>query len=462
MDKGARREFVSNLVFVRLAAFVILLLGLFQPLVANATNNEAVAAFIKSTFASKVKEASSEALARNHEIVKAFYATRNFKPIWTRDSGPKGKGKALLQELKRSPVHGLSPGFYQVDKIENLMIASKPEDIARLDLLLSGAFIDYAHDLRNGRIGNFEKSSTNKVTPVRISADELISGAADSGNLRGFASAFLNADERYVRLLAKYVEYDRIKKSGQWPKLEPSGKSIGKGQKDKRMKAIRTLLLLSGDLAFSAADGGDRHDKDTQEAVRSFQSYNGLQVDGAIGAQTLAALATPPQARMDQILINLERRRWQNKELGETHIYANLADRSARMVVDGKKAGFLKILPTKELKKTPTFYGRVTQILLDKQGEQDAVLMISGDENQISIEMPVSFLGGNSAKDYFGTIAEGIGNSGDAKQLTVNNPVEIFVTYVTAWANKDGKVNFRPDIFARDQKLKELLLSPEY
>jgi len=32
------------------------------------------------------------------------------------------------------------------------------------------------------------------------------------------------------------------------------------------------------------------------------------------------------------------------------------------------------------------------------------------------------------------------------------------VTYLTAWVNKDGTVNFRPDIYSRDEQLVTALL----
>ena len=36
-------------------------------------------------------------------------------------------------------------------------------------------------------------------------------------------------------------------------------------------------------------------------------------------------------------------------------------------------------------------------------------------------------------------------------------PLPLFVTFVTAWANRDGSVHFRRDTHGRDAKIAELL-----
>ena len=41
--------------------------------------------------------------------------------------------------------------------------------------------------------------------------------------------------------------------------------------------------------------------------------------------------------------------------------------------------------------------------------------------------------------------------------LELTAPLNLFVTYLTVWANKDGTVHFRPDIFNRDEAISEAL-----
>lgn len=41
-------------------------------------------------------------------------------------------------------------------------------------------------------------------------------------------------------------------------------------------------------------------------------------------------------------------------------------------------------------------------------------------------------------------------NAGQALDITLSRPVPVYFTYITAWAEADGRVEFRPDIYGRD------------
>jgi murein L,D-transpeptidase YcbB/YkuD len=48
--------------------------------------------------------------------------------------------------------------------------------------------------------------------------------------------------------------------------------------------------------------------------------------------------------------------------------------------------------------------------------------------------------------------------SGETTKVTLENPVQVHITYITAWVNKDGTVHFRNDIYGRDELLAGALL----
>jgi murein L,D-transpeptidase YcbB/YkuD len=50
---------------------------------------------------------------------------------------------------------------------------------------------------------------------------------------------------------------------------------------------------------------------------------------------------------------------------------------------------------------------------------------------------------------------EGILAAGNAVDITLTHPIPVYFTYITAWVERDGHVEFRPDIYGRDG-LKEL------
>jgi murein L,D-transpeptidase YcbB/YkuD len=60
----------------------------------------------------------------------------------------------------------------------------------------------------------------------------------------------------------------------------------------------------------SPTPAGNRYDGELVKAVSAFQDRHGLKPDGVLGRETLAALATPLDARVRQIELSLERMRW--------------------------------------------------------------------------------------------------------------------------------------------------------
>src|SRR3546814_8151378 len=84
---------------------------------------------------------------------------------------------------------------------------------------------------------------------------------------------------------------------------------------DPRVGQLRNRLRLLGDLKPQdglAERGGDAnfYDESLVPAVKWMQYRHGLAQDGAVGRRTLAALNVPIEQRIEQMILNLERRRW--------------------------------------------------------------------------------------------------------------------------------------------------------
>jgi murein L,D-transpeptidase YcbB/YkuD len=451
----------------RFLVILALSLGFATPLHA-AEDNAVVAEALRSLFQSGKADTGSQAANAALPSVREIYEIRDFKPIWVRDNGPKTKAKALLGELKVSRVHGLSPEFYHVTEIEALMGSTDSAELARLDMLLSGAVVEFGHDLANGRIGPDRAPLQNAVEPVAMTPAEYIAGAEAAENLRDFAGAVLTDDYRYVRLIAKLSEFTRIAASGQWPSIDANGQEIAPESRDPRMKDIRALLTLSGDLPIQQKDSGDVHDETSIQAVRDFQTRHGLEPSGTIDQATLAEMSVPIADRIRQIKINLERRRWQNRDLGEDSIYINLADSNVKIVHGGRSERFVTITNVGELGALPTFFGAVTGVEMRPGDTPEITLTVQspfveriggqGSERTIAItdaESVASDLLATRASP--GTTLDELLASDSPATIEFGEPLPLFVTFVTAWANRDGSVHFRRDTHGRDAEIAKLL-----
>jgi murein L,D-transpeptidase YcbB/YkuD len=50
-------------------------------------------------------------------------------------------------------------------------------------------------------------------------------------------------------------------------------------------------------------------------------------------------------------------------------------------------------------------------------------------------------------------------NSGKEQYVTLKEPVPVFIAYFTAWVDREGKLNFRDDVYGRDQRLADMLVA---
>ena len=416
--------------------FLVLVLLTACPAASFAAGNEAVAAEIVKLFDSRAAETGSQSADKAIGEVRAYYATRAFKPVWVRDDGPKSKAKALFAELRSSAVHGLSPQSYHVDQIAALMNSQDPGDLAQLDMLLSGAVVEFGRDLRNGRIGPGKASAENAVTPVELDIAAYIEGAADAGNFRQYASGFINADTRYVRLIAKLSEFQRMGAAHMWPQIAPSPAPVEKDAGDARIPLIRKMLVLTGDLPANLIGAGDVLDDEFAAALVKFQARHALAATGVLDADTLGEMAIPAEQRSRQIQLNLERRRWQNRPLQADHLYINMAEPVARLVRGDSDSTFLGIENLNELRDVPTFFGSVETA----RAEAGKTVVEIRPDPQTTTGMPDKPV--RIVLDAEATLKPGL---------------QVFVTYITTWVSSDGQLHFGRDAFARDAALATLM-----
>ena len=51
-------------------------------------------------------------------------------------------------------------------------------------------------------------------------------------------------------------------------------------------------------------------------------------------------------------------------------------------------------------------------------------------------------------------------HGGVERTVPLPNPIPVHILYWTAWANEDGAIHFRRDIYGRDERLSAALFAP--
>lgn len=422
------------------ALFILAFLQIGPSLARAAESLEPVELEIRRLIDQPAAATGSERADGQLAAVRAFYETRNFKPIWSRDSGPKGKAKALVGEIRTAAVHGLKPEFYNIDRISVLMGSNTARERAELELLLSGALVDFSNDLANGRVNVDAIRAGKAVKPVALEAARLIEGAADAGNLRDFAGKLLTNDKRYMRLVAKMAEFSRLAARKSLPTIAPDGAALKAGDNDPRLADIRSILAIYGDLPIDEMNGSVQFDEALRLAVERFQRRNGLAVTGKIDGEELRILSLSASDIVTRIAINLERRRWQNRPLGKRYFFINLANRELKVVDDTVTVGVFAITGPEGIEKMPVHYAKARPAG-EATGQKGVTLFsLSGDAARSTHEGEAVL----QVVDTEGKLRDFLAEESSA------DGIDTFVTYLTAWADGKGRLSLRNDVAGRD------------
>jgi len=222
---------------------------------------------------------------------------------------------------------------------------------------MSDVFADFGRDLSQGQVVPSGLNDTH-VQPNGPGPLNLIDGAEAADDIGPYLDHLAPRSPEYARLKTKLATYRAIAALGGWPGIA-AGPTLKPGMTDGRVPALRRLLSITGDFPGNPEAGGAQYDPALVAAVQAFQARHGLSDDGVIGPATHAALDVPVEARIRQMEINLERRRWMPQDLGDRYIFVNVADAYLKVVDDigdrEKTVHGARLVVGKPFTRTPIF-----------------------------------------------------------------------------------------------------------
>jgi murein L,D-transpeptidase YcbB/YkuD len=306
-----------------LVALSLLVLGLFaspQPAAAQVT------AF---------KQAVAEAAARDKDIA-AFYQANGYKGIWTGRAGrDRSRRQALVKVLSQASVHGLPAARYDVKGLQEKMKSARgPRERGALEVEISRVFLQYSRDLQTGiLIPSRVDSAIVRQVPYRDRTSYLVNFSKSSP--AAFFKALAPKTMEYNALMKEKLRLERLVAKGGWGPEIPA-KTLKPGQSGPSVVAMRNRLMAMGFLNRSASQA---YDDTLKSAVQQFQLAHGLSTDGVAGAGTISEINKSVEARMQSIIVAMERERWFNQERGARHVLVNIPDFTAK-IMDNNKVTF--------------------------------------------------------------------------------------------------------------------------
>lgn len=295
----------------------------------------------------------SEVIAQGADAqIAAFYEDRNFAPLFLADEAE--AARAVIDALDQQSQHALPEWDDRLQSLGRHVASALDGDLtAEGELAFANAFVALGKARLSGVVVPTNLSADMYVFPPEVDVMGLLVDLQQSPNRAQHIVSLAPDHPDYAPLLELRAELEQVVARGGWGAADiPDGASIGPGESDARVPAIRARLAALGDIEGPRAeratqananddleaapmdvaavapsqDAPNVLDESTVAALKDFQIRHGLNDDGVVGPKTLAALNTTADERLRQVLVNLERVRWTSWDRNEKHIYVNLPD----------------------------------------------------------------------------------------------------------------------------------------
>ncbi|MDH4207021.1 MAG: L,D-transpeptidase family protein, partial [Desulfobacteraceae bacterium] len=283
------------------------------------------------------------------------------------------KAEVFIKTIVEADHEGLDSSTYHRDGILTLLTnvelnsvldAFEPAKYAKLELLLTDAFFSYGFHLSEGIVEPNPTDFDWHIKKPKKNLLKILQTSLHNEKLEELVDILQPHHSGYLKLKSALLKYKNIKNSGGWHKV-PVGPKLRKGDIGKRIAALRSRLIISGDLADSKNDNEEYFDEALENSVKKFQARNGLKIDGVVGSSTLLVLNISVEDRIEQIKLNMERWRWLPQDLGERYIMVNTANFELDIIENGQSVTSSRAIVGKKKRPTPALSRKITYMELN-------------------------------------------------------------------------------------------------
>ncbi len=280
------------------------------------------------------------------EALAEAYTLRDFRPVWFEDQSLLPLATQLIRKLRKAPAHGLDPQVYGVRQLASVVdvmeisnASATLEEIALVELQLSRAFAVYGAQLAGGAVKPAKVLKNVYIFPMVPSLNEMVTRLEEAQSVTSYFADLEPESPSYSLLKKALIRYDQVLGSSNLVQIS-EGPSIRPGESGDRILQLAMRLKAEGYVLSSSDYHGEAEETDLNqtytdgmvEAVKRFQNRHGLTMDGIVGKKTRAALNASLEDRRNQILVNLERMRWDDPVPKGRYVKVNVAEQMVRIM----------------------------------------------------------------------------------------------------------------------------------
>lgn len=309
----------------------------------------------ESVSSSRPGQTPASGLRREREAVAAFYAARDFAPLWLKDGAGlpadwTPAARAALRRLERAHDDGLDVSQYSISALPEGDLAI----LTRAELALSHAVVGYARQAGGARIDPRSISVLITAKPEISDPATILVDVSTSPDAGEALHAFNPPHAQYRALRDKLQEVRRESPAIVARARIAAGPVLKVGMKDPRVPLVRARFGV--DVNEEASDAALVYDTRVASQVAEFQRANGLPASGALTARTISALSGGDPVQLEgEIISNMERWRWLPRDLGATRVEVNIPDYQVKVTRNEKVVHRARVIVGKVETQTPIF-----------------------------------------------------------------------------------------------------------
>lgn len=314
--------------------------------------------FLDSTVIEKYIQ-SNNLSADEGKYFRSFYNYRNEQFAWFTSLGFTEQAKGfwnLQDELGTKADKALRNKMDTLLNMDTLNISRFDTTIANIELALTKTWLQFYSANRDKT--SFANMGPEKAIPVKkenilMLADTILKSKTDT--------AFSNITSPYYALRQQLQMYTSLAKEGGWAPLSPGAKQLKKGIISPVITQIKKRLQKTGQMkgADTSADFNDA----LVVAVTNYQFRNGMKPNGIITDTFIRSLNVPVEARIQQMIINLNRMMWMPVNRETNYISVNIPEFSLSVFENNTKVFDMPVAVGKEGTNTTIFSGKLNQVV---------------------------------------------------------------------------------------------------
>ena len=279
----------------------------------------------------------------------------------------------ILYSIRNVYRDGLNPEDYHLLAIEDLvdlLLTSDKVDIAdsaRLELLLTDAFLLLSAHLAGGKVDHKNFLPRWRVTGIKEGVDtqNFMDSTLQNRQIIENIRDLVPGHPEYAGLKQSLLKYRQIEEKGGWESFRTGLPRLEKGIRHPDIQLLRERLAdEQGDIEPDS-DDKNLFDHSLQDQVILFQERNGLKANGIVDANTVRMLNVSVYDRLDMIEVNLERWRWVGYDPHESFVRVNIPEFKLYVIENEEPVLSIRAIAGTRERQTPVYSSVITSIELN-------------------------------------------------------------------------------------------------